>query len=221
MPEDIKELGVDGVNQIWRDAKLRGAGMKRAKTLVAAAEHSIGSKEAPEAARMELKNLLGDMDVYTSRLEELLQKIESKLKEIPYIDKLLEMKGIGMATVSGFIAEVGDIGRFDNPKQLQKLAGYAIVSNDSGKQNGESRISYRGRKRLRYVLYEAAVSVVGKNAEFRVIHEYYQTRKENPLKKMQSIVAVACKIIRVFYTILIKGVDYDGAKLLSDIKRSE
>ena len=221
LPEDIGKLGVEGVNQIWRDAKLRGTGMKRAKTLVSAAEHSVGSKEAPEAARMELKNLLDDMDVYTSRLEELVQKIEGKLKEIPYIDKLLEIKGIGMVTVSGFIAEVGDIRRFDNPKQLQKLAGYAIVANDSGKHNGESRISYRGRKRLRYVLYEAAISLVGKNAEFREIHEYYRTRKENPLKKMQSVVAVACKVIRVFYTILTKGVDYDAARLLGDIKHPQ
>ena len=60
LPEDIRKLGVEGVNQIWRDAKLRGAGMKRAKTLVSAAEHSVGSKEAPEAARIELKNLLND-----------------------------------------------------------------------------------------------------------------------------------------------------------------
>ena len=43
---------------------MRGAGMKRAKTLVSAAEHSVGSKEAPEAARIELRNLLEDMDVY-------------------------------------------------------------------------------------------------------------------------------------------------------------
>ena len=70
MPEDIQKLGVDGVNKIWRDAKLRGAGMKRAKTLVSAAEHSVGSKEAPETARFELKNLLDDMDVYTLRLAE-------------------------------------------------------------------------------------------------------------------------------------------------------
>ena len=144
LPEDIIKLGAEGVNQIWRDAKLRGAGMKRAKALVSAAEHSVGSKEAPEAARMELKNLLNDMDVYGSRMETLLQRIEEKLKEIPYTDNLLAIKGIGMVTVSGFIAEVGDIGRFDNPKQLQKLAGYAIVANDSGKHNGESRISYRG-----------------------------------------------------------------------------
>ncbi len=64
--------------------------------------------------------------------------MEEKLKEIPYTDNLLAIKGIGMVTVSGFIAEVGDIGRFDNPKQLQKLAGYAIVANDSGKHNGKA-----------------------------------------------------------------------------------
>lgn len=156
-----------------------------------------------------------------SRMDELLQSIEKKLKTIPYVDKLMEIKGIGLVTVSGFIAEVGDIRRFDNPKQLQKLAGYAIVANDFGKHNGESRISYRGRKRLRYVLYEAAISLVGKNAEFKSIHEYYRTRKENPLKKMQSVVAVACKILRVFYTILTKGVDYDPSKLLSDIRRPQ
>ena len=35
------EGGVDGVNKIWRDAKLRGVGMKRATKLVDAAGHSI------------------------------------------------------------------------------------------------------------------------------------------------------------------------------------
>ena len=219
LPADIVKLGVEGVNKMWRDIKLRGAGLKRAKTLVNAAGHSVGSKEAPEAARMELRLLLEDYDSYSARMEELLNKLEEKLMEIPYIDKLLEIKGIGMITVSGFIAEVGDIRRFDNAKQLQKLAGYAIVANESGKHKGESRISYRGRKRLRYVLYEAAISVIGKNEEFREVHSYYRTREKNPLKKMQSVVAVACKVLRIFYTILTKGVDYDGTRLLNDIKR--
>lgn len=221
LPKDIVKLGVEGVIKLWRERKLRGAGIKRAKTLVSAAEHSIGSKEASETARMELQLLWEDYDSYTARMEELLRRMEDKLKEIPYIDKLLEIKGIGLVTVSGFIAEVGDIQRFDNAKQLQKLAGYAIVANESGKHKGESRISYRGRKRLRYVLYEAAISVIGKNEEFREIHHYYRTREKNPLKKMQSVVAVACKVLRIFYTILTKGVTYDGSKLLHDIKREE
>ena len=161
------------------------------------------------------------MDVYATRVEELLGMIEEKLKEIPYIDKLMAIKGVGLLTVSGFIAEVGDIKRFDDPKQLQKLAGYAIVANESGKHKGESRISYRGRKRLRYVLYEAALSLAGRNPEFRRIYEYYKTRKDNPLKKMQALIAVACKVIRVFYVILKKGVDYDPEKMMGDIRRPE
>ena len=74
---------------------------------------------------------------------------------------------------------------------------------------------------MRYVLYEAAISLIGKNAGFREIHEYYRSRKENPLKKMQSVVAVACKVIRVFYAILTKGVDYDAEKLMRDIRRPQ
>ena len=221
LPADIKELGVDGVNQIWRDAKLKGAGLKRAKTLVEVAERSIGNTEAPGSARIEIRMLLADYEVYNKRMEDLMVEIEKKLSEIPYIDKLLEINGVGIKTVSCFVAEVGDISRFDNPKQLQKLAGYAIVSDNSGKHNGESRISHRGRKRLRYALYEAAISVIGKNPEFKSIHEYYLTRKKNPLKKMQSVIAIACKLIRVFYMILTKGVDYDGQKMLKDIIRPE
>ena len=221
LPCDIKELGVNGVNKIWRDARLKGAGIKRATTLVTAAEHSIGNTEAPRSARKEIRNLLNDYETYKNRMDELMQEIKETLSEIPYIDKLMEINGIGIKTVSCFIAEVGDIGRFDNPKQVQKLAGYAIVADSSGKHNGESRISHRGRKRLRYALYEAAISVIGKNKEFKEIHSYYRTREKNPLKKMQSVIAVACKLIRIFYTILTKGVDYDSQKMLNDIVRPE
>ena len=221
LPEDIVKLGVGGVNQIWRDAKLRGVGIKRARTLVEAAEHSVGSRDAQEAARIELQILLSDYDRQTKREAELMALINEKIREVPYIDKLLEIRGVGLKTVIGFVAEVGDIKRFDDPKQIQKLSGYAIVKNQSGKHKGESHISYRGRKRLRYVMYEAAVSVVSHSPEFRSIHQYYTTRDNNPLKKMQSMIAVACKLIRIFYVILKNGTRYDAAKMMGDIRRPE
>lgn len=116
LPEDIVKLGVDGVNRIWRDAKLRGVGLKRAKTLVTAAEHSIGNREAQEAARVELNILLADYELQTAREAELMALIEEKVTEVPYVDKLLDIKGVGLKTVIGFVAEVGDITRFDDPK---------------------------------------------------------------------------------------------------------
>lgn len=54
--------------------------------------------------------------------------------------------------------------------------------------------------------------------EFKQLHEYYTTRSNNPLKKMQSLVVIVCKILRVIYTILKTGTTYDSQKLLKDIK---
>ena len=218
-PEEIIKLGVDGIIQIWKNAKLRGNGHKKAMLLVNAASQSIGLTEGLEEARMEIQDLIKDYELQLKRLEKVNSLIENLCRQIKYVDKLLEIKGIGMITVAGFIAEVGDITRFDNAKELQKLAGLELVADSSGKHNGKTRISKRGRKRLRYLLVQAAVSVIGKNEEFRQIHEYYTTRNNNPLKKMQSLIAVACKLIRVFYVILTKGRNYDASKMLEDIKR--
>ena len=221
LPADIRVLGVDGVNKIWRDAKLRGVGIKRATKLVEAAEHSIGSQEGLTTARMEIKNLLSDYERYSKRMEELVELIDELVKEIPYVEKMLQIKGVGIKTISGLVAEIGDIRRFDNPKQIQKLAGYALVEDSSGKHQGETKISRRGRKKLRYLLFEASLSLVGKNEEFKELHYYYTHREENPLKKKQSLVAVACKFLRIAYKILTTGVDYDGAKMISDIRRPQ
>lgn len=190
-PEKITKLGVDGIIQIWKDAKLRGNGHKKAMLIVHAASRSIGLTEGLEEARMEIQDLIEDYELQLKRLEKVNSLIENLCRQIKYVDKLLEIKGIGIITVAGFIAEVGDITRFDKAKELQKLAGLELVADSSGKHNGKTRISKRGRKRLRYLLVQAAVSVIGKNEEFRQIHEYYTTRHNNPLKKMQSLIAVA------------------------------
>ena len=219
LPEDILTLGVDGINKIWRDAKLRAVGKKRAQTLVNAAEHSVGSKEGAISARIEIRMLIEDYESRNARLQEIMAFIEELVKRIPMTEKLLAIKGVGIKTVSGFLAEVGDISRFKSPKELQKLAGLALVENSSGKHKGETTISRRGRKRLRYLLFEVAMSLVSKNREFAELHNYYTTRKQNPLKKMQSLMVVAAKLIRVFYAMLTKGVDYDPKKMSEDIRR--
>lgn len=219
LPEDILALGVDGIVKIWRDAKVRAVGVKRAKTLINAAEHSVGNREGKIAARVEIQILLEDYESKSNRMQEVMSLMETLVSKIPMAEKLLEIKGVGMKTVSGFLAEVGDIHRFNSPKELQKLAGLAIVENNSGKHKGETTISRRGRKRLRYLLFEVAISLVSKNAEFRELHRYYTTRSQNPLKKMQSLMAISCKVIRVFYAILMKGVAYSPERMVGDIKR--
>ena len=109
--------------------------------------------------------------------------------------------------------------RFDDAKEIQKLGGMSLVACSSGKHRGETRISHRGRKRLRYWLFQAARSAVAHTEEFKQLHKYYTTRDENPLKGMQSLMAVAGKILRVIYAIMNTGRPYDKDKLLADIRR--
>lgn len=118
LPEDILTLGVDGVNQIWRDAKIRAVGKARAKILVEAAERSVGSKEGAVSARMEIRMLLEDYESRNKHLQKIMALIDELVKQIPMAEKLLEIKGVGIKTVSGFLTEVGDISHFDNPNEL-------------------------------------------------------------------------------------------------------
>ncbi|MBQ7564891.1 MAG: IS110 family transposase, partial [Lachnospiraceae bacterium] len=52
---------------------------------------------------------------------------------------------------------------------------------------------------------------------FRSLHAYYTTRDVNPLKKKQSLIVIACKLLRIIYKILKTGVKYDPDKMQSDI----
>lgn len=147
--------------------------------------------------------------------------INQKCQEIPHAGNILEISGIGENTLSGILADMGDISRFDDVKEIQKLSGLGLVACSSGKHKGETKISHRGRKRLRYWLFQAAKSAVAHAEEFKELHVYYTTRPDNPLKKMQSLIVIACKLLRIVYTILKKGTVYDPKKMLMDIRRPE
>lgn len=221
LPEDIISLGVDGINKLWRERKLRAVGMKRAESLYEAAVKSIGRREGNVGGRAEFRMLWEDYCHKMEQMEKLNIELESLLHKVPQAEEVLKMKGIGVVSVAGFFSEVGDLRRFESPKQIQKLAGLAIRENSSGKHKGQTTISKRGRARLRAVLFNAAITLVGQNGAFKSIHEYYIGRKANPLKKKQSIVAVSCKLIRIIYAICKHKEAYNEAKMLSDIRREQ
>ena len=220
LPRDIIKLGAGGINQIWRDAKVRAAGMKRAKTLVEAAQNSVGL-EGGEAAKLEIWILVNDYITKTEQLNRLDAYLNEKIMEVPNTEKLLAIKGVGLSTVIGFVAEVGDIGRFTDPKQVQKLAGLEITKISSGKRKGQPGISKRGRRKLRRTMYESARSLINWNAAFLDVFLYYRNRERKPLGSMQAKIAVACKAIRVFFVIMQTGCDFDEDRFRRDILRPE
>ncbi len=218
LPEDILSLEAAGLNDLWRKSKLKAVGMKKATSLYEAAKNSVGCSGG-NGARLELRLLLADYRIKMEQYAQIMEEVEKLVEQVPNADKLMEISGVGLVTIAGFVAEVGDIGRFRSPKQVQKLAGLALRENSSGQNKGQTSISRRGRARLRAILFQAVMPLVSKNQEFREIHRYYTTRSKNPLKKKQSLIALCCKLIRVFYALLTKGSAYDPVKLATDIHR--
>ena len=129
--------------------------------------------------------------------------------------------GIGGNILAGILAEMRDISRFDGVEKIQKLSGMGLAASSSGKHKGQTKISRRGRKRLRYWLFQATKSAVAHTPEFKKLHVYYTTRAANPLKKLQSLIVISCKILRSIYSILKTGTKYDPEKMLMDIKYPE
>jgi transposase len=218
-PVRILEKGVEGIVGRWQQDKLRAVGRKRAVGLIEAARLSVGVREGIMAAENALINMLENYELQIQQYERTMNMVEQLVKQIPGLDEMVKIKGVGLITAAGFIAEVGDISRFEHPRQIQKLAGLNLKENSSGKHKGKSSISKRGRRRLRSLLFQAAMPLVANNKEFRELHSYYTTRLQNPLKKKQSLILLSCKLIRVFFALLTKGTAYDPEKMMNDIKR--
>jgi len=220
-PSEIIELGAEKILAIWRGKIKRAVGIKKAQALVKAAEETVGIQAGLEMAKYELECILQEYHGIRNMLERTEQKLETLASLIPGMKKILKIKGIGIITAAGFIAEVGDLSRFSHPKQIIKLAGLNLREKSSGKHKGQTTISKRGRKRLRALLFRAILPLVAKNEEFKKIHKYYTTRPVNPLKKKQSLIVLCGKLIRVIYVLMTKDIEYSPEKLLSDIYRPQ
>lgn len=220
-PEDLLTLGESGIREIWHKAKLRGRGYQRAEKIIQSAKSSVGLKEGASAGKISIRMFAEKILALMNDLAEVEAELHAACLEIPYAENLLGIQGVGKNILSGILAEIGDISRFDDAKEIQKLSGMHLVACSSGKHKGETKISRRGRKRLRYWLFQAAKSAVTHAEEFKLLHLYYTTRQENPLKKMQSLIVIACKILRIIYAVLKNGTPYNPQKMLGDIKQAD
>ena len=202
-PKKVIEKGIEGIIAIWKEHKIKAVGIKRAVKLLESARTSIGTSEGLVSAENELSMLLEDYESKMRQLERTMALIEDLAKQIPGFEKLLKIKGVGLVVAAGFLAEVGDIFRFSHPKQIQKLSGLSLKENSSGKHKGQTTICKRGRKRLRYYLTFGIMPCCQRMRNSSLTPILYD-QEGRPLKKMQSLIALSNKLIRIFYAILTK-----------------
>ena len=176
LPHELVSVPDETLLQHLREAAKRGLGLGRIKNLKAAASRSVGIKQGSELAKMELKLLLTQYEWFQSKFEELEAKLDELLMQIPHVQQLLAMKGIGRDTIAGFLAEVGDISQYRHPKQITKLAGLNLKTNSSGNTYRTDQDNQERPETLRALLFRVMMPLVAKNAAFRALHEYYTKR---------------------------------------------
>ncbi|MCC2252832.1 transposase, partial [Virgibacillus sp. AGTR] len=79
--------------------------------------------------------------------------LEDLVETLPGSKQMMKISGLGSTTIALFFSEVGDITTYSHPQQLVNLAGLSLREHSSGKFKGQTRITKRGRSRLRRALY--------------------------------------------------------------------
>jgi len=124
---------------------------------------------------------------------------------------LVSITGIGEQTALTVLGEIGAIENYGSARQLAAFAGLTPQEFPSGTSvNGKTRLCKIGNSRLRKALYFSALVMIRHCPETPAFRERLLAAGK---QKMQVVVAVMHKLIRVIYGVLKSGQVFDAQKL--------
>ncbi|MBT2757914.1 IS110 family transposase [Mesobacillus foraminis] len=217
-PSDLHQKQPDEVLALYRQVEgLKSPQRPKVLRLLEVASNSIGVTEGREMARIEIATLVRRYHQLEQDIESITQHLVELIKTTVEYEWLSTVPGLGDTTIVDLLAEIGSFSHYQDPRQLIKLAGLTLRENSSGQHKGQKRISKRGRRKLRALLFRVMMPMIRHNEAFRRLHEYYTNRKDNPLRKKQSIVVLCRKLLKVLHGISTKHKAFDAKRMMKDI----
>lgn len=136
-----------------------------------------GIKMDHPCQQVTLQEYVNYLEICIKRVESLKEQIiglSSQWRMAPVISALQAMRGVSVIVAATTIAELGDLNRFDHPKQLMAFLGLVPSEYSSGESKKRGSITKTGNSHVRRVLVEAA-------------HAYrFPARITRPLRKRQE-----------------------------------
>ena len=137
---------------------------------------------------------------YQKAIDIVKYKITFLAKKSKYFESINSIYGIGEFTTSIIIAELGDINRFNNIKELTAYCGLDPSIKQSGKSvNIHGPISKSGNKYMRKILYIACSNIIRLTAiskQENDIEIYYRKKRNEGKHHYASIIACTTKLLR-------------------------
>lgn len=170
-----------------------------AEDLIQAAKRSIAT--ISPAKELILQGKVRTLQHLRERYDELTKILTEYCKSsmLEDFEIITSIDGISKCTATTFLAEIGCISNFASHKKLIAFAGIDPTVYQSGKFEGSSRISKRGNRHLRRVIWLMSTHVIEHNAIFRA---YYMKKRSEGQPFKKAVFATAHKLIRLIFAML-------------------
>jgi transposase len=155
--------------------------------------------------------VLADWRAAKTRLAQVEAHMGEVLDELGLRAYVTSISGLSAVGAAAILAETGDPARFDSPRAVVKHAGLCPRDNASGAFTGRSRISRRGRPRLRLAVWRAAWGALHHNPVMAARYRYLTTRQHNRLTDGQARAAIAAALLRWIHIVVTRRVHWDAA----------
>ena len=117
---------------------------------------------APQhVALQEYRDTIDETERRVARVTEQLRQLTPGWRWAPVVDALQALRGISFVTAVGLVVEVGDIRRFDHPRELMAFLGLVPSEYSSGPSVRRGGITKAGNPHARRLLADAAWAYQG------------------------------------------------------------
>ena len=206
LPADLKGLSAKEIYAAWKPIMKRRGNYSFAVALHEIAQHSVGAMTSSVQAKRSLTFLLTQYHAHEDYLTQLELEVLALLQDIPQAIPILAIPGIGAVILAGILAETGDLKGYCHGQQVLRLAGLHLSEISSGLHKGQTRLTKRGRPKLRKMLFLAVIHLVKNNPEFKELHQY--NVKVKKMKRMHSIIKLCGKLARIIVAMTNKNQAY-------------
>jgi transposase len=209
---DFSKLKSSDILKIARSHQGNNYDEVLAQKIISAAKISIFSGKSNKARSLALKSLISQIINFKNQIalieleiEELLNPSQDDDNNSP-ADILMSIPGVGKHTAAAFLAEVGDIHRFDSCKNFIGFVGFFPQIFQSGKSLNSAKLSSKGSRILKHALYLSSVACLKHNPYFKNI---YNLKKSQGKSSKQALIVVARKLASIMYSLLKNNSLYD------------
>ena len=145
------------------------------------------------------------INAYEKEINDIKTKLIKLGIETKYFDSINSIFGIGEFTASIIIAELGDINRFNNIKELTAYCGLDPSIKQSGKSiNIHGPISKSGNKYMRKLLFISVFNIIRLSSKCHVendIETYYRKKRNEGKHHYAAIIASTTKLLRQIFAL--------------------